>query len=593
MFPTNLRFFSNLALLILNQINNSMKKILLIMVTMFTLSLASAQLPDNSYAPDFTATDINGVTHNLYALLDSGYTVVLDLSAAWCGPCWTVHQSGILQDLHDTYGPNGTNEMRIFYIESEGTNGLDQLYGLNSTNGGGANRATDSYGDWVGTHTFPFIDNATIASAYQLTAFPTLYAICPERLTRVFVGSPAPSLAEFYAIATACEGPATTTIDPSLLNYSGEELAYCSSFDGAVTMQNHGTSALTSATIELKQGANVLATQNWTGNLASYQVATVNFPGVVFSPGIGITAEITSMDNNTANNDVSFTVDVLALAGNAIVEDMEDGTTQVLPSGVFLDSGSDFQPIAIEKSDLNNPPAQDLGGFGASVKSLLFLFFNESATDKGSVVFDKLAIPASADEASLEFSYAYAQYNTENDRLQIEVSSDCGATWSNVFDKAGSTLSTTAATQSFFIPAVADWVSDSVDLSAFIGEEILVRFVGTSAYGNNLYVDDVNVSHKTAGVVSGINDIEFNSELSLSPVPASTNLNVAFELGAEQDIELNIVSVDGKVISSQAFVNTQNVNTTFDVASVENGVYFMIISTENGMSTRKFVVSHN
>ncbi|MFT4968627.1 MAG: hypothetical protein ACI9O4_000357, partial [Chitinophagales bacterium] len=188
MFPTNLRFFSNLALLILNQIINSMKKILLIMVTMFTLSLASAQLPDNSFAPDFTATDIDGVTHNLYALLDSGYTVVLDLSAAWCGPCWTVHESGILQDLHDTYGPNGTNEMRIFYIESEGTNGLDQLNGINSTNGGGANRATDSYGDWVGNHTFPFIDNAAIASAYQLSAFPTLYTICPERLTRVFVG---------------------------------------------------------------------------------------------------------------------------------------------------------------------------------------------------------------------------------------------------------------------------------------------------------------------------------------------------------------------------------------------------------------------
>lgn len=562
------------------------------MVTMFTLSLASAQLPDNSFAPDFTATDIDGVTHNLYALLDSGYTVVLDLSAAWCGPCWTVHESGILQDLHDTYGPNGTNEMRIFYIESEGTNGLDQLNGINSTNGGGANRATDSYGDWVGNHTFPFIDNAAIASAYQLSAFPTLYTICPERLTRVFVGSPGGgfALSDFYDIATACEGPATTTIDPSLLGYSGEELAYCSSFDGAVTMQNHGTSALTSATIELKQGANVLATQNWTGNLASYQVATVSFTDVVFSPGVGITAEITSMDNNTANNDVSFTVDVLALAGNAIVEDMEDGTTQVLPSGVFLDSGSDFQPIPFGKSDLNTPPAQDLGGFGASVKSLLFLFFNESATDKGSVVFDKLAIPASADEASLEFSYAYAQYIAENDKLQIEVSSDCGATWTNVFDKAGSTLSTAAATESFFIPTVADWVRDSVDLSAFIGEEILVRFVGTSAYGNNLYVDDVNVSHKTA---SAINEIAFTSDLSLSPVPASTNLNVAFELGAEQDIELNIVSVDGKVISSQAFVNTQNVNTTFDVASVENGVYFMIISTENGMSTRKFVVSHN
>ena len=30
-----------------------------------------------SYAPDFTATDINGVEHNLYDLLDQGYQVIL------------------------------------------------------------------------------------------------------------------------------------------------------------------------------------------------------------------------------------------------------------------------------------------------------------------------------------------------------------------------------------------------------------------------------------------------------------------------------------------------------------------------------------
>ena len=29
-----------------------------------------AQLPDGSIAPDFTATDINGVEHNLYSYLD-------------------------------------------------------------------------------------------------------------------------------------------------------------------------------------------------------------------------------------------------------------------------------------------------------------------------------------------------------------------------------------------------------------------------------------------------------------------------------------------------------------------------------------------
>ena len=66
---------------------------------------AFAQLPDGSIAPDFTATDINGVEHNLYSYLDSGYQVILDFSATWCGPCWSYHTSGVFSDLIAAYGP--------------------------------------------------------------------------------------------------------------------------------------------------------------------------------------------------------------------------------------------------------------------------------------------------------------------------------------------------------------------------------------------------------------------------------------------------------------------------------------------------------
>lgn len=42
-----------------------MKKILF-SFAMLTGLTATAQLPDGSLAPDFTLTDINGVSHNLY-----------------------------------------------------------------------------------------------------------------------------------------------------------------------------------------------------------------------------------------------------------------------------------------------------------------------------------------------------------------------------------------------------------------------------------------------------------------------------------------------------------------------------------------------
>ena len=67
-----------------------MKKTLLTLLVLAGISsanTANAQLADGSIAPDWTLTDINGTSHNLYSLLDNGYSVVIDLNATWCGPC--------------------------------------------------------------------------------------------------------------------------------------------------------------------------------------------------------------------------------------------------------------------------------------------------------------------------------------------------------------------------------------------------------------------------------------------------------------------------------------------------------------------------
>ena len=50
---------------------------------------------------DFTATDINGVQHHLQTYLDAGKYVIVDASATWCGPCWSLHQTGVFDELHE------------------------------------------------------------------------------------------------------------------------------------------------------------------------------------------------------------------------------------------------------------------------------------------------------------------------------------------------------------------------------------------------------------------------------------------------------------------------------------------------------------
>lgn len=150
-----------------------MKKIMICMLLLMLLGRSGqAQLADGTVAPDFTATDINGVSHNLYDLLNQGKTVYIEFSATWCGICWNYHNTHALRNMWNTYGPPGTNEAFVFFIESYSPSNTACLYGA-----AGCNSSTK--GNWVADTPYPIIDNAAIGDTYSVDGYPTVYCICP------------------------------------------------------------------------------------------------------------------------------------------------------------------------------------------------------------------------------------------------------------------------------------------------------------------------------------------------------------------------------------------------------------------------------
>ena len=272
-----------------------MKKFFALMASAVISAGAFAQLPDGSVAPDFTATDINGVEHNLYSYLDSGYQVILDFSATWCGPCWGYHESGVFSDLNATYGPNGTNEIRIIKLESDDQTTADDL------NGTGAN----TQGDWVTGTTYSIIDNAAnIFAAYSNSYYPTIYTVCPSR---ILSESGQASLADHAAIfqANSCSA-ASLPNDGALVGYAGETVACGDApISLAVTLMNMGLDALTSCTITAYDGATVVGSTDWMGNLGTYATEEVLVTTTTIDASTEFTFEITSSDDNVENNAVA------------------------------------------------------------------------------------------------------------------------------------------------------------------------------------------------------------------------------------------------------------------------------------------------
>lgn len=98
---------------------------LITLMSLFSTQSLFAQLPNGSIAPNFELIDLDGTTHKLYEdYTDLGYTVFLDFSAIWCGPCWSYHTTHALKDVYENHGPSGypgvspntTNDVKISII---------------------------------------------------------------------------------------------------------------------------------------------------------------------------------------------------------------------------------------------------------------------------------------------------------------------------------------------------------------------------------------------------------------------------------------------------------------------------------------------
>ncbi|CAL2082749.1 PKD domain-containing protein [Tenacibaculum sp. 190524A02b] len=108
----------------------------------------------------------------------------------------------------------------------------------------------------------------------------------------------------------------------------------------------------------------------------------------------------------------------------------------------------------------------------------------------------------SAAKAELYFDVAYTKFDNDSpDALKVEVSTDCGATWVEVYSKTHTELETlevpTSASNDWVPSKEEHWRKEIVDLSAYDGEsKITIRFKNVSGFGTRIWIDNVKLSMK-------------------------------------------------------------------------------------------------
>ncbi|WP_233890772.1 PKD domain-containing protein, partial [Tenacibaculum piscium] len=104
-----------------------------------------------------------------------------------------------------------------------------------------------------------------------------------------------------------------------------------------------------------------------------------------------------------------------------------------------------------------------------------------------------------AKNAQLYFDVAYVKFDEVSaDMLKAEVSTDCGATWTEVYSKTHTELETalSALSPNDWIPnQESHWRKELVDLSGYDGQaNLAIRFKNVSGYGTRVWLDNVIVA---------------------------------------------------------------------------------------------------
>lgn len=286
-----------------------MKKILLSSVFALAAITANAQLAPGSTAPDFTATDVYGESHSLYAdYLDQGKVVLLNISATWCGPCWNYHNTHSLADFYEAYGPNGSDEAMVLYVEGDPSTPVSAIFGEGT--------GSITWGDWTEGTPYPIIDNGTIANQYQITYFPTLYRICSGGITTELNQLSAANLRD--NLSSNCE---TLVGVPNHVKVLPTDLYICNleGVTASFEVRNYGNNNITEAVLVLKENGTIIATVNYEGNVEQFSNAVVEFDGLNLNLDANYTVELESINGGAIHYQDYATAEV----GEIIISENE------------------------------------------------------------------------------------------------------------------------------------------------------------------------------------------------------------------------------------------------------------------------------
>lgn len=304
----------------------------------------------------------------------------------------------------------------------------------------------------------------------------------------------------------------------------------------------------------------------------------------------------------------TFSVKLTAENANGTAELLREDYIQAGGVNMFELDGS-FETMALSQHGwiVENPDNSktwdlwDVEGSGSGTRAAGINFYNYYSFNQR----DRLISPPInmnvTESWVLTFKHAYARVNPSfTDSLVVKISDDCGNTWTRLLsiadDGTGNFVTREPVGSAFYPSTPDDWCGSGygadcfqLDVSPWVGSQnVRIMFESVSIVGNNLFIDDVHFEF--AQNVFDQSGFDNQTKVQLYPNPATDQVNLVMN-EASGLIKLEIIDLQGcRVLIKDMNPVQENVPVSLNLAGLSKGVYFLKLSGDTFLETKKLVI---
>ncbi|WP_299115474.1 immunoglobulin-like domain-containing protein [uncultured Winogradskyella sp.] len=334
------------------------------------------------------------------------------------------------------------------------------------------------------------------------------------------------------------------------------------------------------------EGATWTSVWSQTGNQGN-QWLTVNVDLAAYL-GSGIQVRFNRITGGTWQADVAID-DISVTEGTVTTPSCSGGITSYPYAQGFESGIGDWSQSSADDLnwtvDANGTPSNNTGPSSA-VQGSNYIFVEASGNNTGYP--NKRAIITSpcydlSSQSSATFSFNYHMFGSNDmGSIALEASNDNGASWATLWSETGNQGN--------------QWLSQNIDLSAYVGNSVQLRFnrLTGGTWQADIAIDNIGL---TAGVTTKAEEIDVNlsddiqtieNSVRFYPNPASSSVNVGLGMDMRNgavDMTLSIYDLTGKMVKRvQWSVDSITSEKRINISGLNSGIYMLNIQGSNGMN---------